>query len=148
MLKDKLQEDLKQAMLARNELKKSVLRLLVSAISYLETQKDAGYKANDEEVLETISREIKKRKESVEAYKNGNRPELAEKEESEAKILQEYLPEQMSEEEIRSIIEKGIKETGAKIMSDMGKVMQAIMPKLKGKADGNLISQIVKDKLT
>lgn len=149
MLKDKLQEELKQSMLARNELRTSVLRLLLSAITYHEIQKGgAGYKATDEDVLEVVAREIKKRRESIEMYEKGARQELADKEKSELEILQTFLPKQMSEDEVRTLVKKAITETGAKEQNEMGKVMGVLMPKVKGKADGTMVSNIVREELS
>lgn len=149
MLKDIIQEDLKQAMLAKDEFKLSTLRMLKSALQYFEIQKGgAGYTATDEDVLEVVGKEIKKRRESIEMYRNGGRDELAEKEEKELQILQAYLPEQMSEDEVRKLVKEAISATGAATPQDMGKVMGALMPKVKGKADGNLVSRIVREKLS
>lgn len=149
MLKQKLQEELKQAMLARDELRKSVLRMLLSAINYYEIQKGgAGYEATDEDVMSVIQKESKQRKDSIEQFKAGQRQDLADKETRELEILQTYLPAQMTEEEIKKLVIEAIKETGAKSMQDMGKVMSAVMPKLKGKADGALVSQLVKEELS
>lgn len=149
MLKQKLQEELKQSMLAKNELKVSVLRLLLSAINYYEIRKGgAGYEATDEDVLDVIGAEAKKRKESIEMFKQGNRSDLVNKETKELEILQKYLPAQMSEEEIRTIVKETISETGATTVADMGKTMSAVMPKIKGKADGSLVSKIVKELLS
>ena len=148
MLKQQLQEELKQAMLAKDELRKSVLRMLLSAINYYEIQKGgAGYEASDEDVLAVIQKEAKQRNESIEQFKNAGRQELVDKETKELEMLQVYLPEQMNEEEIRAIIKEAIAQTGASTPSDMGKVMSTAMPKLKGKADGGLVSKIVKELL-
>jgi len=148
MLKQQLQQDLKQSMLAKNELKTSVLRLVLSALGYYEINKGgAGYEATDEDVLSVIQKEVKQRKDSIEQYKNANRQELADKETKELEILQEYLPEQMNEDEIRRLVKEAVSQTGAKTMQDMGKVMGALMPKVKGKADGSLVSKIVKEEL-
>lgn len=149
MLKEKFQEELKESMLAKDELKTSVLRLLLSALNYFEIQKGgAGYEATDEDVLSVIQREVKQRKDSIEQYKAANRPELAEKEEKELVILQTYLPAQMNEEEVKKIVKETINETGASSIQEMGKVMAALMPKLKGKADGSLVSKIVRENLS
>lgn len=149
MQKQKIQDDLKAAMLAKDVERLSVIRMLKSAIQYHEIQKGgAGYEATDEDVLEVVGREIKKRRESIEMYKKGNRPELAEKEEAELAILQTYLPEQLSEDIVRTLVEEAVKQTGATTMQDMGKVMAALMPKVKGKADGNLVSTLVREKLS
>ncbi len=148
MLKDKIQENLADAMRSKDEEKLSVIRMLKSAIQYHEIQKGgAGYTATDEDVIEVVGREIKKRRESIELYEKGQRQELADKEKRELVILQEYLPEQMSEAELTKLIEEAISETGATTISDMGKVMGALMPKTKGKADGQLVSKLVREKL-
>lgn len=147
MLKDKIQQDVKTAMFARDELKTSTLRLLLSSLKNYEIEKGLNYEATDEDVLTIVGREIKKRKEAVEAYKNAGRTESAEKEQKELDILDEYQPEQMSEEEVRDIVKKAIDNTGATSMQDMGKLMGEIMPQLKGKADGNMVGKIVRDNL-
>ncbi len=149
MLKDKIQEDLKQAMIARDELRLSTIRMLKSAIQYHEIQKGgAGYEATDEDVIEVIGREVKKRNEAIELYKQGGRQELADKEQKELEILKAYLPEQMSEEEIRKLIEETLSATGASTMQDMGKVMGALMPKVKGRADASFVSSLVREQLS
>lgn len=157
MLKQKLQEELKNSMLSKNELKTSVLRLLLSAINYYEIQKGlprrvkaggAGYEATDEDVLSVIQKEARQRRDSIEQFTAGGRQELADKETKELGILQTYLPQQMSEEEIKSLVKEAITQTGAKTTTDMGKVMGTLMPKIKGKADGGLVSRIVKESLS
>ena len=148
MLKQKLQEELKQSMLAKDSLRTSVLRMLLSAINYYEIQKGgAGYEATDEDVLSVIQKEAKQRRDSIEEFKKANRPELVEKEEKELEMLQVYLPQQMSKEEIKTLVKEVVSQTGAKTMADMGKVMGALMPKIKGKADGGMVSKIVRDSL-
>ena len=145
----KLQEELKQAMLSRDVLKTSVLRMLKSAITYYEIQKGgAGYEATDEDVLSVIQKEAKQRRDSIEEFKKANRQELVDKETKELKMLQVYLPQQMSEEEIKSLVKEAISQTGAKTIAEMGKVIGALMPKVKGKADGGLVSKIVRESLT
>ncbi len=148
MLKDKLQEDMKAAMIAKDEDKLSTLRMLKSALQYAEIAKGLNYEATDEDVIDVIGKEVKKSREAIELYEKGGRPELAEKEKKELEVLQSYLPEQMSEEEIRGLVEEAVESTGATSMQDMGKVMGALMPKLKGKADAGMISSLVKKKLT
>lgn len=149
MTKKQLQEELKQSMLAKDELKTSVLRLLLSAINYYEIQKGgAGYEASDEDVLTVIQQQVKQRRDSIEQYKAGNRQDLADKEQKELEILQTYLPEQMSNEVIKKLVIEAIKETGAASIADMGKVMGALMPRVKGKTDGGLVSKIVKEELS
>lgn len=149
MTKKELQEALKQAMLARDEVKKSTLRMLISAIGYYEIQKGgAGYEATEEDVLAVIQKEAKQRKDSIAQYNDGGRPELAAKEEKELHLLQAYLPSQMSEGDIRILVKEAITQTGATTAADMGKVMGALMPKVKGKADGGLVNKIVREQLT
>lgn len=149
MFKQKLQEELKQSMLAKDSLRTSVLRMLLSALNYYEIQKGgAGYEASDEDVLSVIAKEAKQRRDSIEEFKKANRPELVEKETKELGMLQVYLPQQMSEEEIKTLVKEAINQTGAKTMADIGKVMGALMPKIKGKADGSLVSKIVKESLS
>ena len=148
MLKDKIQEDLKAAMLAKDVDKLSTIRMLKSALQYYEIQKGgAGYEATDEDVIDVIGKEIKKRKESIELYKQGGREDTAAKEQKELETLEAYLPEQMGEDEVRKLVEEAIKQTGAASPQDMGKVMAALMPKVKGKADGTLVSNLVRDTL-
>ena len=145
MTKQQFQADLKQSMLAKNELKTSVLRLLLSAINYFEINKGgAGYEASEEDVSTVLQQQVKQRRDSIEQFKAGRRQDLVDKEQKELEILQTYLPAQMSEEEIRTIVKETITQTGASSMSDMGRVMGALMPKVKGRADGNLVSKIVK----
>jgi len=149
MTKKDLQEQLRQSTLAREALKTSVLRLLLSAINYYEIQKGgAGYEATEEDVLSVIQKEVKQRKDSIEQFKIAARQELVDKETKELEILNAYLPEQMGEAEITKLVKEAISQTHATSMADMGKVMGALMPKVKGKADGNLVSSIVKKELT
>jgi len=162
MLKEKLQQDLKDALKSGDSQRRTVIGMVLAAIKNREFEKrtklskteqdisklEEQSKLNEEEIIETISSEIKKRKDSIEQYGKGGRPELAEKERKEAEMLMSYMPEQMSEEQIKDEIKKGIAETGAKGMKDMGKVIGAVMAKVKGKADGQIVSRIVKEELT
>jgi uncharacterized protein YqeY len=144
-LLDKLNSDLKDAMRARDELRKLVLRSLLSAINYSEIAKQK--KLDDGGIIEVISKEIKQRRESIEAYEQGKRQDLADKEKAEMAILKEYMPAQMVHEEILAIVQAVITEVGAKGPSDKGKVMQKLMPQVKGKADGNEVNNIVTELL-
>ena len=148
MLKQQIQDDLKKAMFAKDENKLSTIRMLKSAIQYYEIQKGgAGYEATDEDVIDVIGKEVKKRKESTELYEKGGRMESAEKEREEAKILESYLPQQLSENEIAQLVDDAISQTGATSIQDMGKVMGILMPSTKGKADSTLVSNLVRQKL-
>ncbi len=148
MLSDKLQEDLKTAMIAKDENKLSTLRMLKSAIQYAEINKGAGYTATNEDILDVIGKEVKKRREAIGLYEKGGRPELASKEKGELEILQSYLPEQMSEEEVKKLVDEAVSQSGATGMQDMGKVMGILMSQVKGKADSNLVSNLVRQQLT
>lgn len=149
MNKQNLQEELKKSMLARDEVRTSVLRMLLSALNYYEIQKGgSGYEASEEDVLSVINKEAKQRKDSISEYEKANRQDLVDKETAELKILEAFLPEKIGEEEVRSIVDQTISEVGATSMQDMGKLMGALNGKLKGKADMGLVSEIVKGKLT
>lgn len=149
MSKQKLQEELKNSMLAKDELKTSVLRMLLSAINYYEIKKGgAGYTATDEDVMSVIGSQAKQRKDSITEFEKAGRQDLADKEKKELEILNVYLPEQMSEEEVKKLVDEAVLQTGATTMADIGKVMGALMPKIKGKADGGLVSNLVKQTLT
>lgn len=148
-LKENLVSDLKQAMLSRDELKTSTIRMLSSSIKNYEINKGgAGYSASDDEVLGLIQKEIKQRQDSIESFVSGGREDLANKERDEMEILRTYLPPQISEEELRQIVKKAIVDSGASGLSDMGKVMALIMPQVKGKADGGFVSAITKEQLS
>jgi uncharacterized protein YqeY len=149
MTKQDLQTKLKESMLAKDELRTSVLRMLLSSINYYEIQKGgAGYTATDEDVLSVTQSQAKQRRDSIEEYKKAQRQELVDKEQKELEILQAYLPAQMSEEEVKKIIDQTVSETGASTIQDMGKLMGALNGKLKGKADMGFVSNLVKQKLT
>lgn len=162
MLKEKLQSDMKNAMKAGDATRRLVLSLLQSAIKNKELEKRTKLsrsgigadkleelsKLSDEEIMDVIYSEVKKRKESIESYEKGGREELAQKERDELNILMEYMPEQMSEDEIRIEAKKAIAETDAKDIKEMGKVLGVLMPKLKGRADGQTVSRIVKEELS
>lgn len=149
MQKAQLQEELKQSMLAKDAVKTSVLRMLVSAIGYYEIQKGgAGYEASEEDVLNVIQSEAKKRRDAIEQYQNANRQDLADKEKQELDILQSYLPAQMEEEEVRKLVTNAVAQTNASSPADMGKVMGVLMPQVKGKADGALVSRLVREALS
>lgn len=149
-LLEKIIADLKTAQLNRNEVVLGVLRMLVSSIKNKEIEKrtkSGESELNDEEITAVISTEAKKRREATEQYKIGGRPELAEKETNELNILSKYLPAQLSEDEIKKIVQEAIVEIQATDLQDLGKVMLAVMLKVKGKADGGLVNKIVKEEL-
>lgn len=144
-LKEQIDYDLIGSMKAKEETKLSVLRMLKSAVKNSEIQK--GKDLEEADILQIIQGQIKSRRDSIALYIQGGREELAAAEKKEIEILNAYLPEQMSEAEIKVIVAQAITETGATSMQDMGKVMGVILPKVKGKADSTLVSQMVKDSL-
>lgn len=147
-LREKIPEDLKNALRNRSELELSVLRMLQAAIRNKEIEIKKGKEfLTDEEVIEVVSGEVKRRKEAVSEYTKANRQELADKETAEVDILMRYMPKQMEEEEIRLETKNAIDEVNALSVKDMGKVMKSIMPRLKGRAEGSLVSRIVKEEL-
>lgn len=149
MTKTEIQTELKNSMLAKDEVKTSVLRMLLSSLNYYEIQKGgAGYEATEEDVLTVVQKEAKQRRDSIAEFEKAGRQELVDKETKELDILQGFLPEQMSEDEVKKIVEATISETGASSMTDIGKVMGALGPKLKGKADMGIVSSLVRKKLT
>lgn len=149
MTKQQFQEELRQSMLARDAGKTSVLRMLLSAINYSEIQKGgANYEATEDDVLQVLQKEAKQHRESIEQFTNANRNDLADKEKAELKLLEVYLPAQMGEEEIKKLVIEAITQADAKTPADLGKVMSALMPKTKGKADGGLVSKIVREQLS
>lgn len=137
--------DMKTAMKAKDKLRVDTIRMANAAIKNAEI--NGKKELNDGEVIEIIGKEIKMRRDALEEYKRANRLEDVAKIEKEIEILLEYMPEQLSEEELRSLIQDTIKETGAQGPRDMGKLMGALMPKVKGKADGKLVSNLVKELL-
>ncbi|QTA38222.1 GatB/YqeY domain-containing protein [Thermosipho ferrireducens] len=145
MLKEKIMSDLKDAMKKRDEIKVRVLRLLNTAIKNFEVEKMK--EAGDEDISQLVLKEIKKRQESIQAYKKAGRDDLAMEEENELKILQEYAPKMMTEEEIRNFVKQVIEKLQA-TQKDFGKVMKETMKALKGKAEGSVVSKIVKELLS
>lgn len=142
-LKEKIHSDLLAAMKEKNEIKLQALRLLKTAVMKFEVAGDKKIEATDEQVLQIIGKEVKQRKDSVDAYKKGGRADLAKKEEDEMKILQTYLPAQMSEDELKQVVNQVIKQTGMTSKADFGKVMGAVMAQVKGKADGQMVNKLV-----
>lgn len=141
-LKEQIDADYKSAMKARDSLKISVLRLLRSAIHNTEIDKQRPL--TDDEILSVIQSEVRKRRESIEAFQQGGRQDLMEKEQRELEILESYLPKQLTREELEILIKETIKEVGAFSVRDMGKVMGALMPKVRGRADGREVNNLVR----
>ena len=145
MLKEKLMQDFKDAMKDKDELKKNTVMMARAAI--LQIEKDTQKEVDDNQIIEIIAKEVKKRKESLADYEKSGREDLIEQINSEIAILKVYLPEEISVEEIRKIVEDAISETGASTIKDMGKVMQAAKAKAAGRADNKVINDIVKELL-
>lgn len=147
--RDKLKTDLVEALKAKDELKASTLRMLLAEITNKEIElkkKESGL--SDEEIYQVIKSEAKKRKDAAEGFKKGDREQLALKEEKEREILEEYLPEEISDDELKKVVEEGVKEAGAENLADFGKAMKSIMPKLKGGASGDRVSKLVREILS
>ena len=144
-LREQITKDMATALKAGEKDKLSTVRMLLSAVKYKEV--DAKRQLSDEEVIAVISTLLKQRQDSVEQFKLGGREDLVEKESKEIEFLRVYLPPQLSEAEVRDIIKKAAAETGAAGQKDMGKLMKVVMPLVKGKADGKLVNEIVKEVL-
>jgi uncharacterized protein YqeY len=142
-LLDRIQDDLKRSLKAKDGSRVSVLRFLLAAVKNREIEKKESL--SDDEILAEIASSAKRRRESIEAFKNGDRQDLVDKEEAELAILAEYLPAQMSAEEVRLIAEEIIGAVNARSPADIGAVMKEIMPRVRGKADGKVVNQIVRE---
>jgi hypothetical protein len=147
-VRERIDADLKEGMRSKNELQTSVLRMLKSAIKYKEVEPGATGPLDEPAILQVIATLIKQRRDSIEQYKSGGRPELAEKEEQEISVLQNYLPKQLSADELRAEVQAAITQAGAKSAKDMGAVMKILSPKLQGRAEGRAISEEVKNQLS
>ena len=144
-LKVRLSEDMKSALKQRDALRKSTITMVRAAI--LQKEKDERIELDDEGIIGVIAREVKQRRDSIPEFEKGNRPDLVDQLNAEINILMEYLPRQLTENEIEAMVVSTISEVGAMGSKDMGKVMGVLMPKLKGRADGKLINRIVKEHL-
>ena len=142
---ERIAEELKQAQKKGDQVKLSTLRMLKSELKYKEIEK--GKPLTEEDEIQVLSTSAKKRQDSITQFKQGNRPDLVAQEESELKVVQSYLPEQLSEQDLHNLVEEAIREVEAKAKSDLGKVMKSLMPKVKGRADGKLVNQIVTSQL-
>ncbi len=145
-LEERLFEEMKQAMRSNDKLRLSTIRMIRSASKNKEIE--LRKKLDDEEILRVIQGMVRKGEESVEQFQSGGRTDLVEKEQKEIEILKSFLPQPISQEEILKIIDQSIEETQASSLKDLGKVIKSVMPKLGGKADGKLINQLVREKLS
>ncbi len=146
MLKDKLMEDLKAAMKAKDTVKKSTVTMLRSAVKQVEV--DTRTELSDEEIVAIVAKQIKQKRAAIEDFKRAERQDMVDETLAEIKVLEAYLPEQLAETEVIAIIEKAIADTGATSMKDMGKVMGAVKAKLAGKADNKFVADTVKSLLS
>lgn len=144
-MKEQLLQDLKEAMREKDTIKKDAITMLRASI--LQVEKDTQKTLNDDEICAIVAKEVKKRKESLKEYEEANREDIVESLKREIEVLSKYLPEQLTKEEIEKLVEQAIVESQATSMKDMGKVMSILRPKTAGKADGKLVSDIVKEKL-
>lgn len=145
MLRDQIADDMRAAMKAREQVRVSTLRMLMAAVKNAEV--DRGAQLADEEVLEVVAREAKRRKESIEAYQQAGRDDLVEKETAELAVLEPYMPEQLSGDALAALVDEAIAEAGATDPKQMGAVMKVLMPKVKGLADGAAVSAAVRARL-
>ena len=144
-MKKKLLEDLKEAMKEKNEIKKNAIQMVRAGI--LQIEKDKGIELTDEQIIELISKEVKKRKDSIADYEKGGREDLIEQTNKEIEVLEKYLPKQLSKDEITQIVKDVIASLGATSMKDMGPVMKEAKAKIGAAADGRAINEVVKELL-
>lgn len=144
-IKDKITEDMKKALVSGDKVKLSVTRLLKSEIRYKEIEK--GSQLSDDEVISVLSSSIKRHKDSIEQFEKGGREDLSASEKAELEIIWQYMPKQLEEKELSQIVDSAIEETGVLSPSDLGRVMKIVMPKVKGRADGTKVRELVSSKL-
>lgn len=144
-LKQRILDDFKDAMKSQDKERMNTLRMVKSAIQ--EKEKEQGEEVDDQDVIKILSSQVKNRDESIEKYEEGGRGDLAEEEKREKKIIQEYLPDPLTDEELDELVEETIQEVGATDMSDMGDVMDTLMPKVRGRADGSTVNEKVRERL-
>ena len=144
-LVDRLEDELRAAMLARDDARRDALRLLLSSLRGAE--KELQRPLHEDEELQVLQRERKRRVEAAEAFRGGGRAEQAEAEERELAVLEEFMPEPLAEDELEEIVDSAIAEVGATSMRDFGRVMADVMPQVSGRADGSAVSQLVREKL-
>jgi hypothetical protein len=145
MLRDRVGDDMREAMKARDSVRVSTLRMLMTAIRNSEVER--GHDLDDDEVFEVAAREAKRRRESIEAFEAGARADLVAKESAELAVLEGYLPKGLTEDEIAALVGEAIAEVGATSPKQMGEVMKLLMPKVRGRADGGVVSGMVRAKL-
>ena len=143
MLKEKLMEDLKEAMRSKNEIKKNTVQMVRAAI--LQIEKDKGIQVEDDRILEIIAKEVKTKRDAIKDFEKAERQDLIDQTNQEIEVLQQYLPKQLSREEIKVELEKIISEIGATTMKDMGAIMKEAKAKMGASADGKTINEVAKE---
>lgn len=146
-LKERIRADLTAAMRARDELRKGALRMTLSAITTAEVAGERSRELTDEDVIGVLTREVKRRREAAQAFRDGGRTESAQREDDEADVIAEYLPAQLTEVELRELVDQAVAEVGAQSPRDMGAVMKALQPKVAGRAEGRAVAEAVKARL-
>jgi len=144
-IQDQLMNDLKAALREQDELRKTTIRMALAALKNARVEKNADL--TEEEMIAVLTKEVKQRRDAIVEYEKGQRPDLVDRELAEIEIILSYLPRRLTEEEIAELARQAITETGASGPKDMGQVMRILMPRIKGQAEGRLVSQIVKDTL-
>ncbi|OGC90993.1 MAG: glutamyl-tRNA amidotransferase [candidate division Zixibacteria bacterium RBG_16_53_22] len=142
---ERLDEDLKTAMKSKDELRVQVLRMIKSDLRYKKIE--LGRELTDDDVIGVLSSGVKKRRDSIEEYRRGGREDLASSEAAEIAIIQGYLPEQLSDEELTALVDKAVTQTGARTIKDMGAIMKILMPDVRGRADGKAVNAAVRARL-
>lgn len=144
-LKEQLMADLKASMKAKDTVRKATVTMIRAAI--LQVEKDQKIELDDEAILDIIAKQLKQRRDALADFEKAGREDLIEQTKQEMQVIEAYLPQQMTREEIEAVVAETIQETGASSVKDMGKIMSALMPKVKGRADGKLVNQIVREHL-
>lgn len=146
-IKDRLQTDLTAAMRSKDELRTATIRMALTAITNAEVAGKQARELSDDEVIGVLSKEAKKRREAAQAFRDGGRTDRAEREDAEAAVLADYLPEPLSDDELARLVDAAIAETGAESPRDMGKVMKLVQPQVAGRAEGSKVAAAVKARL-
>lgn len=144
-LKETLMSDLKAAMKAKDSIKKSTVTMVRAAVKQIEI--DSRKELNDEEIIEVVAKQVKQRKDALAEFAKAERDDLVEETKAEIEVLMNYLPKQLSKEELTSIVKEAVETVGATTVKDMGKIMKEVMPKIKGRADGKAVNEIARELL-
>lgn len=145
MLRDQIAEDMRAALKAREQARVDALRMLMTGVKNAEVER--GHPLDDDEVLDVATRDAKRRRESIEAFEKAGRTDLVERERAQLAVIESYLPAGLTDDELAGLVDEAVAETGASSPKEMGAVMKALMPKVKGRADGSRVSALVKERL-